>query len=490
MANTAGVDPSPQHREASITLKTVTGDSTIIPFPAQGNLDALREAVLKAFNIPKHRQSLLVNNVPLVDNQKLERAIAQGEGNLTIVVLPRNPSVTRSVLLEEWFAENNIPEALKEALYEEGYDTDETIAELTEDALQSLCAKASITLTQGLRIKFRLLSDRLVKDSAAPSLEAMTALRLRAMQAAGRETTELRSLHSQGCITDKELEVNRRLILAKHGITPENEGDGMGAGADAKQPVEAPNRSNCHVVVADLGNHRLQVVNPIDGSFVRSIGNGPGNGPNQFRSPSGVTTLSNGHVVVVDRSNHRLQVVNPSDGSFVRSIGHGQGSGPNQFNFPIGVTTLPNGHVVVVDRNNHRLQVVNPIDGSFVRSIGNGPGSGPNQFNFPIGVTTLPNGHVVVGDYSNDRLQVVNPNDGSFLRSIGNGQGSGPNQFANPYGVATLPNGHVVVCDYGNHRLQVVNPNDGSFVRSIGNGQGSGPNQFNGPVAAVTLLSK
>jgi hypothetical protein len=96
MANAAGVEPDQQPvRGASITLKTVAGDSTVIPLPAPANLDALREAILKALNIPKNRQSLLVNSAPLVDNQHLERALALGDGNLTIVVLAKNPSYTK-----------------------------------------------------------------------------------------------------------------------------------------------------------------------------------------------------------------------------------------------------------------------------------------------------------------------------------------------------------------------------------------------------------
>jgi hypothetical protein len=84
-------------------------------------------------------------------------------------------------------------------------------------------------------------------------------------------------------------------------------------------------------------------------------------------------------------------VVNPNDGSFVRSIGdHGKGSEPNQFNHPDGLTALRNGLVVVLDAGNHRLQVVNPVDGSFVRSIGKGQGNGPDQFDHPWGVTTVP----------------------------------------------------------------------------------------------------
>jgi hypothetical protein len=245
--------------------------------------------------------------------------------------------------------------------------------------------------------------------------------------------------------------------------------------------------ANGHVIAVDSYNHRLQVVNPLDGSFVRSIGKGRGCGSNQFFYPYGVSTLPNGHVVVSDASNHRLQVVNPVDGSFIRSIGNGEGSGSNQFFYPYGVTALPNGHVVVADTYNHRLQVVKTIDGSFVASIGDGQGSGPNQFTSPCGVTALPNGLVVVCDASNHRLQVVDPIDGSFIRSIGNGEGSGLNQFTAPSGVAALPNGLVLVCDTRNHRLQVVNPIDGSFVRSIGNGQGSGRNQFNSPSAVTTL---
>jgi streptogramin lyase len=396
--------------------------------------------------------------------------------------------------LDEWFVHNNIPEALKKALHEEGFDTEETLAELTEDFLQSLCTKTSVHLTQGLKIKFRKLSERV----------AMTARRLSAMQSATREINELREMHSQRCITDKELEANRRLILTKHGLTAERDGDGIGTaaseGPNASVPASTPDgitlkelepRNLPNLRLTDPLDNRLQVIEHTDGSFVRSVGWGKGRGPTQFACPRGVATLSSGHVVVCESQNHRLQVVNPIDGSFVRFIGNGYGSKPNQFDRPYGVATLPNGHVVVSDCGNHRLQVVNPIDGSFARSIGKGKGSGPDQFRYPHGVTILPNGHVVVCDQNNHRLQVVDPMNGSFVRSIGNGQGSGPNQFDAPYGVATLPNGQVVVSDSGNHRLQVVDPIDGSFVRSLCDGRGSGPNsvcdQFELPCGVATL---
>jgi hypothetical protein len=481
------------------------------------------------------RKSSLVSSYAYADasafdaesSHQSERILAQGDGNLTMgnPVLTTSPICSQSAQqeslegdrlwttckIDEWFVQSKIPLALKAVLDEEGYDTEETFTELTEDTLQSLCERAGVKFTQGLKIKFRKLSERIALTASMTASRVASRLR---MQAAAGEIKELHTLHSQGFVTDQELEVNRRLILTKYGIAHEPDGAGSSASAAGpisgvarsiltgdtprpepslppaalvKQPLEQPNCVGCLVVVVDNDNHRLQVVNPIDGSFVRSIGNGEGSGANQFSTPFGVTTLPNGHVLVGDTFNHRIQVVNPIDGTFVRSIGNGEGGGPNQFRYPTGVTTLPNGLVVVADTDNHRLQVVNPIDGLFVRSIGHGEGSGAKQFSHPRGVTALPNGYVVVVDRFNHRLQVVNPSDGSFVRTIGNGFGSGPNQFFYPTGVTSLPNGLLVVADRDNHRLQVVNSSDGSFVRSIGNGLGSGPNQLSHPRGLTAL---
>ena len=89
-----------------------------------------------------------------------------------------------------------------------------------------------------------------------------------------------------------------------------------------------------NVVVADEGNHRLQVIRLIDGACLRTIGS-KGSGAGQFNYPRGVAFDSAGHIIVADTYNHRVQVLRYSDGSHVRTIGS-RGSGNGQFNWPAG----------------------------------------------------------------------------------------------------------------------------------------------------------
>ena len=65
-----------------------------------------------------------------------------------------------------------------------------------------------------------------------------------------------------------------------------------------------------HIVVADLKNVCLQIFDS-EGSFLKKIGKGdsPVKGePSVFSKPTGVAISVNGNVVMADRGNHRVQV--------------------------------------------------------------------------------------------------------------------------------------------------------------------------------------
>jgi len=73
--------------------------------------------------------------------------------------------------------------------------------------------------------------------------------------------------------------------------------------------------------------------------------------------PRGVAFDAAGHIVVVELGNHRVQVLRYSDGAHVRTIGS-QGSGNGQFNSPCGGIAIDSdGRMVVADTCNHRVQV-------------------------------------------------------------------------------------------------------------------------------------
>ena len=95
--------------------------------------------------------------------------------------------------------------------------------------------------------------------------------------------------------------------------------------------------------------------------FEHIVGSG-GTGDGQFFDPSAVRRAPDGHrLVVADTGNHRVQVY-AKDGTYVRTLGgNGEGEGNNQLTTPEGVAVEPGeaGRVFVTDLGNHRVQVLN-----------------------------------------------------------------------------------------------------------------------------------
>jgi DNA-binding beta-propeller fold protein YncE len=89
---------------------------------------------------------------------------------------------------------------------------------------------------------------------------------------------------------------------------------------------------------------------------LRTIG-GQGKGNGQFSNPMSIAFDGAGHILVADCGNHRVQMLRYSDGAHVRTIGS-QGSGNGQFSNPMGVAVDGDGRVVVSDYGNHRVQVL------------------------------------------------------------------------------------------------------------------------------------
>ena len=266
-------------------------------------------------------------------------------------------------------------------------------------------------------------------------------------------------------------------------------GNGEGNGADQFcYPRGIGELPNNQVIVCDGNNSRLQVVDYISGNFIKTIGDSESD-LNKLSYPTGIGILPCGLAVVCDCHNHRLQVINPADGTFISTIGRGTpGDEDDQFHFPRGMTVLTNGNIVVCDGNNNRLHVINPTasENKFIRRIGNGEGNGPDQFSYPTSVARLLNGHVVVSDGHNHRLAIVEPETGAFIRHIGC-EGKGKKQLRYPRGVAVLPSGHVLCCDHTNHKVKIIDPLAGKIIGAIGEGRGNGDQQFEYPSGIAVL---
>ena len=133
-----------------------------------------------------------------------------------------------------------------------------------------------------------------------------------------------------------------------------------------------------------------------------------GSQPGQFWHSKGVALTQDGNIVVADWGNHRLQVLTV-EGAFVSAVGSKWGSEPLQFYFPQDVAVHHNGKIYVTDQYNYRVQVLNP-DLTYSHSFGK-KGNRPGEFNIPYGVTIDSVGYIYVADCYNRRVQKFTPGD-------------------------------------------------------------------------------
>jgi DNA-binding beta-propeller fold protein YncE len=208
---------------------------------------------------------------------------------------------------------------------------------------------------------------------------------------------------------------------------------GQGTLQDARRLAFSPDSAT--VFVSDIELHAVLQYR-MDGTLVRQIGS-KGASAGKFDEPRGLVVSKAGRLFVSDRGNHRVQVFEVSNGTFLRKFGAAQGSGDGQFNMPMDVALSPDEEeLLVVDSGNNRIQVFRARDSQYVRRWGS-CGSVGGQFSGPLSVVVTGSGEVLVADMLNHRICVFALN-GTFRRSIGS-QGHGPGQFEQPFFLAVSP---------------------------------------------------
>ncbi len=165
------------------------------------------------------------------------------------------------------------------------------------------------------------------------------------------------------------------------------------------------------VVVVDTHNDRLALWRVRDGTVVRHVGS-QGAAPGQFKLPRAVTVVparSTGSdeawLVVADSGNHRVQVLTRT-GMVVRVL---QGDAVIELvNLCCGVTVcIGTGEVLVTDRDNSRVVSWRLSDGGGLRVVCGGViGSEPGQLFAPWGVVASGDGSLWVADAGNTRLSL------------------------------------------------------------------------------------
>ena len=245
-------------------------------------------------------------------------------------------------------------------------------------------------------------------------------------------------------------------------------GDGM-----FQHPLGVAVTDKDEIVVADCGNHRVQVFDS-NGTFLRSFGHKGGNA-GEFNRPFAIATDKDRNIFVADRFNNRVHIFS-GEGRHLGSFG-GKGSLDSQLFDPWGLSLDSTGNVIVADTDNKLIKIFTP-DGRFVKKIGE-----EGSFSNPVHCVQCGE-YFIVSDRGEHCIKVLN-REGNFQYKLGK-QGKGDGEFNKPGYLLVNESQHLFVCDEGNHRVQVFELN-GKFIGRFGT-EGSKLGELNSPLS-VALLS-
>ena len=260
----------------------------------------------------------------------------------------------------------------------------------------------------------------------------------------------------------KPFQVKPVLSFGKQGS-----GDGM-----FKLPLGVAVSDRDEIVVADQGNHRVQVFDS-NGTLLRSFGH-KGENAGEFNRPIGVAINKDRNIFVADTYNHRIQIFSWK-GRHLGSFGD-KGSLHSQLSYPWGLSLDSTGNVIVADTGNKLIKIFTP-DGRFVMKIG-----GQGSFSNPVHCVQCGE-YFIVSDRGEHCIKVFN-REGNFQYKFGK-QGEGDGEFNYPRFLSVTQSKHLLVCDQNNHRIQVFEL-DGKFFGKFGT-NGSKLGEFNYPLSVAVL---
>ena len=260
--------------------------------------------------------------------------------------------------------------------------------------------------------------------------------------------------------------------------------DGQGEDASFNDPCRvAVDLLSGQVVVADSWNNRIRLVDMKSGMVSTLAGSGrrewkDGQGKDaSFYHPRDVAVdPMSGQVVVADLGNHRIRLVDIKTGMVSTLAGSGRGYEDGQgedasFNYPNDVAVDPmSGQVFVADTYNNRIRLVDIETGMVSTLAGSGRGKWKDgqgedaSFHYPRGVTIDPmSGQVIVADTWNNRIRLVDIKTGMVSTLAGSGRSGCENgqgedaSFYRPRDVAMDPmSGQVIVADAGNDLIRCI----------------------------------
>ena len=210
-------------------------------------------------------------------------------------------------------------------------------------------------------------------------------------------------------------------------------GDGGPAtAAELNVPHSITLDAHCNVYIADIGNHRLRVVDAKSGQIQTLCGTGkqeptldaapfaksPLNGPRTLDfdgQHSLYLALREGHAVF--RLDLKSQTIHHLAGT--GKSGYSGDGGPAkqaQLAGPKGLALGPQGDIYLCDTESHTIRVIRAATGVIETIVGDGQaGDGPDgeprscRLNRPHGVFVDILGQVYIGDSSNNKVRVLRP---------------------------------------------------------------------------------
>ena len=208
-----------------------------------------------------------------------------------------------------------------------------------------------------------------------------------------------------------------------------------------------------NMVVTDNFGHCVYVFDK-EGNCLRKIG-GHGRDTEQFELPNGVSFLNDDEILIADCGNHRIQLLNIKTGTVLKSFGK-CGAGKGEYQNPRDVCLDDEGRIVVAEFNNNRIQVFSK-EGETHSIFGD---TGPEKLNLPVGCIPIKN-MIFVSDNDNHCVKAFDQS-GTFLFKFGE-NGNQDGQFNQPYHMHVDSSNNLLVCDHGNRRVQQFSL-DGRFT--------------------------
>ncbi len=201
--------------------------------------------------------------------------------------------------------------------------------------------------------------------------------------------------------------------------------------------------------------------------------------------------VANGHLLVADSGNHRVQVLDTGSLAVIGTIGTSgeAGSDAAHLNQPAGIGLDPSsGRIFIADTGNDRVQVFDAKSFAYVATLGTTgiAGTDAAHFDAPASAFVNATAHALyVADSGNARVQVFDAESLALLGTIGTA-GSNPGQLDRPLDAEFNPSANqIMVADSGNGRIELFDATTLAYVATLGSGQNPADNGFFGkPVAA------